>query len=95
MSREAVHATWVEIAGLKIARELHNFIRDEALRARASATRPLASFSSIVRDLAPRNCELLAIRDDIQQKLDDILSVPVARRPNWTPDEIQRELDNN
>ncbi len=28
-------------------------------------------------------------------KLDDILSVPVAPRPNWTPDEIQRELDNN
>jgi malate synthase len=28
-------------------------------------------------------------------KLSDILSVPVAARPNWTPDEIQRELDNN
>jgi len=28
-------------------------------------------------------------------KLADILSVPVAPRPNWTPEEIQRELDNN
>lgn len=28
-------------------------------------------------------------------KLSDILSVPVASRPNWTADEIQRELDNN
>ncbi|MDO9416859.1 malate synthase G [Pararhizobium sp.] len=28
-------------------------------------------------------------------RLDDILSVPVAVRPNWTPEEIQRELDNN
>ena len=28
-------------------------------------------------------------------KLDDILSVPVAVRPNWTPEEIQREMDNN
>ena len=27
--------------------------------------------------------------------LRDILSVPVAIRPNWTPEEIQRELDNN
>jgi malate synthase len=28
--------------------------------------------------------------------LDDILSIPVARRrPNWTPEDIQRELDNN
>ncbi|MBB4186619.1 malate synthase G [Sinorhizobium terangae] len=28
-------------------------------------------------------------------KLGDILSVPVAARPNWTEAEIQRELDNN
>ncbi|MGG7517872.1 malate synthase G [Allorhizobium undicola] len=28
-------------------------------------------------------------------RLSDILSVPVATRPNWTADEIQRELDNN
>jgi malate synthase len=28
-------------------------------------------------------------------KLSDILSIPVATRPNWTPEEIQKELDNN
>jgi malate synthase len=28
-------------------------------------------------------------------KLSDILSIPVASRPNWTPEEIQKELDNN
>ena len=28
-------------------------------------------------------------------KLDDILSVPVAVRPNWSPADIQKELDNN
>ncbi len=28
-------------------------------------------------------------------KLSDILSIPVAVRPNWTPEEIQKELDNN
>ncbi len=28
-------------------------------------------------------------------RLSDILSVPVASRPNWTPEEIQREIDNN
>ena len=27
--------------------------------------------------------------------LDDILSYPVAERPNWTPEDIQAELDNN
>ncbi|OKL45728.1 malate synthase G [Pseudovibrio exalbescens] len=28
-------------------------------------------------------------------KLADILTIPVAERPNWSPDEIQQELDNN
>ncbi|AKI02847.1 malate synthase G [Hoeflea sp. IMCC20628] len=28
-------------------------------------------------------------------ELNDILSIPVARNPNWTPEEIQREIDNN
>ena len=28
-------------------------------------------------------------------KLSDILSVPVATRPNWSPEDIQRELNNN
>ncbi|MGB7433260.1 MAG: malate synthase G [Ahrensia sp.] len=27
--------------------------------------------------------------------LDDILTIPVATRPNWTPEDIQAELDNN
>ena len=30
-----------------------------------------------------------------EQSLDDILSVPLAERPNWEPKAIQAELDNN
>jgi malate synthase len=36
-----------------------------------------------------------ALRARPRASLSDILSVPVAVRPNWTPEEIQRELDNN
>ncbi|WP_299592593.1 malate synthase G [uncultured Microbulbifer sp.] len=40
-----------------------------------------------------------AIQDELASRkpasLDDILTVPVAENPNWTADEIQRELDNN
>ncbi|PZM09827.1 malate synthase G [Rhizobium tubonense] len=36
-----------------------------------------------------------SLKDRARAKLSDILSVPVAVRPNWTPEEIQRELDNN
>jgi malate synthase len=28
-------------------------------------------------------------------RLDDILSIPVAERPNWPPEAVQQELDNN
>ncbi|MGO4564261.1 malate synthase G [Rhizobium sp. 2YAF20] len=36
-----------------------------------------------------------ALKGRPRARLSDILSVPVAVRPNWTPEEIQRELDNN
>ncbi len=36
-----------------------------------------------------------SLKSRARAKLSDILSVPVATRPNWTPEEIQRELDNN
>ena len=43
--------------------------------------------------------DVAAVQDKLRSrpkaKLGDILSVPVATRPNWTPEEIQRELDNN
>ena len=36
-----------------------------------------------------------SLKSRARAKLSDILSVPVAPRPNWAPEEIQRELDNN
>jgi malate synthase len=38
-------------------------------------------------------------QDDIRRRdkarLGDILSIPISPRPNWTPEEVQAELDNN
>ena len=35
------------------------------------------------------------LKSRTRAKLSDILSVPVVPRPNWTPEEIQQEIDNN
>jgi len=42
--------------------------------------------------VAKRQAEL---RSRKRASLDDILSVPVADRVNWSPEEVQKELDNN
>ena len=43
-------------------------------------------------DVAARQAEL-ATR--APAKLSDILTIPLADRPNWSPEQIQQELDNN
>jgi malate synthase len=43
-------------------------------------------------DVAQRQAEL-AGRE--HARLSDILTIPLADRPNWSPEEIQQELDNN
>jgi malate synthase len=43
-------------------------------------------------DVAARQTELAS---RARAKLTDLLTIPVADRPNWSPDDIQRELDNN
>src|SRR5688500_12642082 len=43
-------------------------------------------------DVKARQAEL---RPRKRASIDDVLAIPVAERPNWPPEEIQRELDNN
>ncbi len=62
----------VEEAGLRIARELHEFVGQEALP--GTGIEPAAfwaGFAAALRDLGPRNRALLARRAELQAKLDE------------------------
>ncbi|TIO04662.1 MAG: malate synthase G, partial [Mesorhizobium sp.] len=62
----------VEIAGLQIARELHDFVAEEAaVGTGIDPEKFWEGFSAIVHDLAPKNRALLAKRDAMQERLDD------------------------
>ena len=61
----------VEIAGLHIARELHDFVVEEVIPGTAIDAHDFwAGFSNIVHDLGPRNRALLKRRADLQEKID-------------------------
>jgi len=57
--------------GLQVAASLHRFIEDEALSGSGLAPDEFwAGFAALVRDLAPRNRDLLAERDRLQGEID-------------------------
>ncbi|QQA43987.1 malate synthase G [Pelagovum pacificum] len=61
----------VDRNGLKVAGELAAFIEDKALPGTGvSADTFWSGFASILADLAPRNRELLKVRQDIQDQID-------------------------
>ncbi len=62
----------VEMAGLRVAKVLADFVELEAIPGTGIA--PAAfwdGFAAMVRDLAPENAALLSIRDSMQSKIDD------------------------
>ncbi|HRD60235.1 MAG TPA: malate synthase G [Nocardioides sp.] len=62
----------VTVGGLEVAAELHAFVRDDALPASGVEEAAFwAGVEAILGDFAPRNRELLARREELQQALDD------------------------
>jgi malate synthase len=61
----------IETGSLLVARELYDFINDEAIPdTGVSPAQFWSALDEIVRDLTPRNRELLAERDALQEKID-------------------------
>ncbi|MCH2159751.1 MAG: malate synthase G [Oleiphilaceae bacterium] len=61
----------VQAAGLQVAKELYDFVNEKAIPGTGVDQEAFwSSFSAIANELAPRNRELLAKRDDIQAKID-------------------------
>ena len=61
----------VKAGGLQVDRKLYDFINDEALPGTGVTPEAFWSgFDRLVHDLAPRNRELLAARDELQARID-------------------------
>jgi len=61
----------VDIGGIQVAKNLYDFVNNEAIPGTGiDPDKFWAEFDKIVNELAPRNRELLAKRDAIQEKMD-------------------------
>ncbi len=64
-------ADMVEVAGLKVARPLHDFLATEALPGTGvTPERFWSSYAAILAELGPRNAALLRQRDEMQARID-------------------------
>jgi malate synthase len=89
--KERIMGERIEINGLKVAKELYDFVVNEAIAATSiDAAQFWSGFAQIVEDLAPRNRELLHKRDAFQQKLDAFYKE--KRKSGYSPEEYEAFL---
>lgn len=61
---------YIKVGGLQVANELYQFINKEALPGtQVEQTSFWAGLEALINDLAPKNKELLAVRDEMQKKI--------------------------
>jgi malate synthase len=83
----------VEAAGLKIAKVLYDFINQEAAPGTGIAADAFWSgLARLVREFAPRNRDLLAVRDALQQRIDEFHRGDPARPPTAGYEQFLREI---
>ena len=61
----------IDAAGLRVASELHDFIAEALPGTGVTADAFWTGFAGMVQNLAPRNAELLARRDELQRQIDE------------------------
>ncbi len=63
---------YIEINSLKVSEVLFNFVNNELLKdTEVSSKEFWSKFDKVVHELAPKNKELIKIRDDLQKKIDE------------------------
>ena len=72
MEMKTRNMIYQKLGDLDIAEDLYNFVAAEAIpETGIETTRFWSSLENIVRELAPRNTELLSKRDQLQQQIDE------------------------
>ncbi|HEY1932729.1 MAG TPA: malate synthase G [Acetobacteraceae bacterium] len=63
---------YIDVGGLRIARDLHDFVNNEAIPGTGIVPAAFwAGFGALVRELAPRNRALLRRRETLQRQIDE------------------------
>ena len=68
----AMKKQYTKIHDLSVSNELLNFINNELLKdTKVSSEKFWEGFSNVVHELAPKNKELIQVREDLQKKIDE------------------------